>query len=93
MDHLLLVHPWDLSHCSVSPPPPLPQVALWSLLMTMDPAGKCSGAEQVMRSSQGGVFIQMEIPEDDEVSPGTGPLIPFFCTSSLSPPAVAWVQL
>lgn len=60
--------------------------------MTMEPAGKRPGAEQVLRSRQCGIFIQMDILGEDEVSPSMGPLILFLCINTLLPPEIAWVQ-
>ena len=77
----------ELSHCRhphVCPPAPLPQVASWSPVMTMEPAGKCPGAEQVLRSRQCGIFVQMDILGEDEIL--------FLCINTLLPPEIAWVQ-
>lgn len=79
-------------HPRVYPPAALPQVASWSSVMTMEPAGKCPGAEQVMRSRQCGIFIQTDLLAEDEVSPSMDLSILFLSINTLLPPEIAWVQ-
>lgn len=88
---------WHISGAAAGPScyrhlrvyPPAPQVVLWPPAMTVEPAGKCPGAEQVTRSRRCGAFIQTCVSGEHEVCPSTGPPTLFLCANTLLPPEMA----